>query len=277
MEVDTTHGAARRPASEPEVLKGLNDLLQLDHDAVGAYEIAIDKLDDRSYAEQIRGFKTEHERHIRNLNELITKMGGSPTNEPHATGPFKEAVQSVAGLGGDKGLLMAWRTNELQTRTKYDSYASKANSWPSDVKRVVDENALDEERHYQWVVDALETLGVSSGGGSGDPVSAVREQLATAGSKVQDVAEGARERIVSGFDTVVHKIEEVVQDHTQSGSKGGAAASRIAGGVGTAANYLRDSDTDTMKHDLEGRVRQSPVQTLLILFAAGFLVGRILR
>src|SRR5690606_20084718 len=105
--------------SDAEVLDGLNDLLQLGHDAIGAYEIAIEKLDDRDHADQIAGFKRDHERHVRDLNEMIRSLGGTPVNEPHATGPLKQAMQSLGALGGDKGVLIAWRANELQVRAKY--------------------------------------------------------------------------------------------------------------------------------------------------------------
>jgi Domain of unknown function (DUF2383). len=150
-------------AEQTEILEGLNDLLQLDHDAIGAYEVAIEKLEDRSHASQIRGFKRDHERHIESLNQTILSMGGVPKNEPHGTGPLKEAIQGLSAVAGDRGLLMAWRTNEHQVRTKYDRYASKANAWPSDVKRLIDENALDEERHYHWVTEVLEPMGGDRG------------------------------------------------------------------------------------------------------------------
>ncbi|HEU4754263.1 MAG TPA: DUF2383 domain-containing protein, partial [Armatimonadota bacterium] len=135
----TTTSLGQNPAPAlAEVLDGLNDLLQLDHDACAAYDIAIEKLEDRDHADQIAGFRRDHERHIRELNELIAALGGTPKNEPHATGPFKLALQSLGGLAGDRGLLIAWRTNELQARAKYDAYASKANRWPHEVKRMVD-------------------------------------------------------------------------------------------------------------------------------------------
>jgi hypothetical protein len=126
VDTDTTRlDAGHAPPATAEILEGLNDLLQLDHDAVGAYQIAMEKLHDRDHADQIAGFRRDHERHIRELNELIADLGGTPKNHPHATGPFKLALQSLGGLAGDKGVLMAFRTNELQVRSKYDSYAQQ--------------------------------------------------------------------------------------------------------------------------------------------------------
>src|SRR6185503_17895674 len=130
---------------------------------MAAYDVAIEKLEDRDHADQIAGYRRDHERHVRELNELIARLGGTPDNHPHATGPFKTALQALGGLAGDKGLLMAFRTNELAVRTKYDAYASKAMLWPPDVKRTIDGAALDEERHYAWVADVLQRLGIGHG------------------------------------------------------------------------------------------------------------------
>ena len=138
MDTDTTRlDAGHAPPATAEILEGLNDLLQLDHDAVGAYEIAMEKLHDRDHADQIAGFRRDHERHIRELNELIAELGGTPKNHPHATGPFKLALQSLGGLAGDKGVLMAFRTNELQVRSRSvspSSTSARAGAVPPSVR-----------------------------------------------------------------------------------------------------------------------------------------------
>jgi ElaB/YqjD/DUF883 family membrane-anchored ribosome-binding protein/rubrerythrin len=262
VDTETTRpGSGHAPASA-EVLEGLNDLLQLDHDALGAYDVAIEKLEDRDNADQIAGFRRDHERHVRDLNELITGMGGTPRNEPHATGPFKKAMQSLGAVGGDKGLLLAWRTNELQVRTKYDSYASRANMWPDNVKRVIDRNALDEERHYRWVADVLGRMGVGSGEGAEiDLVNSARERAAQAGHKLDDV----RERLSDGVHRVTNRISGLFDTD-------GGAAGAVRDTVSGAAGQVRG-----LGGDLEGRVRSHPLQTLALAAVAGFVVGRLLR
>lgn len=290
MATDMQGGARSSAASDTEVLEGLNDLLQLDHDAIGAYEIAIEKLENRDHAEQIRGFKAEHERHIRDLNQMIQGLGGTPVNEPHATGPFKQAMQSLGALGGDRGILLAWRTNELQVRTKYDSYASKANSWPAEVKLLVDQNALDEERHYQWAVDTLQRMGVGSGEGP-DLAGKVREQMSGASARAQELTDQARERageavgaarnrMAGGLEAAAQRLDQVA-DQQGGGSgaraKAAGAAHTIAEGIESTASYVRSGDAEQLRSNLEGQVRAKPVQTLLATFAVGFVIGRILR
>jgi rubrerythrin len=219
MEIEAGKPESAAPVSA--VLDGLNDLLQLDHDAIAAYEIAIERVENPDWVDQIAGFMLDHERHVRQLNEVILELGGTPRNEPHITGPFKEALQSLGALGGDRGLLVAFRANELQARRKYDRYASKANRWPPNVKLVVDANALDEERHYRWASEVLDGLGIlDADGAEGGAATRVREGLI-----------------------------------------------RLGGSV----------DVEELRTQVEVRARANPLQMVLATFAAGFVIGRILR
>ena len=240
--IGTDPGRKNREAPLVEVVDGLNDLLQLDHDAVGSYEIAIDKLEDRDLAVQIDGFRRDHERHIRDLNEVIVALGGTPKNEPHATAPLKQAIQQIAAAGGDEGVLMAWRTNELQVSAKYDSYAHQAMWWPREAKRVVDRNALDEERHYRWVAEQL---------GDGDSAeigltNRAREEMTRAKVLVDDL----RGRAEGWGDQVK------------------AVASRLGGSSGGGGD---------LKVRLEDEVRRNPARSLAVVFVAAFVIGRIIR
>ena len=289
MDTEAGQAAAFRTASTDEVIDGLNDLLQLDHDAIGSYTIAIDKLENQDHAKQIRGFKMDHERHVRDLNELISELGGTPENDPHRTAPLKEGLQKLGGVAGDKGVLTAWRANELQVRTKYDDYASQANRWPDGAKRLVDRNALDEERHYRWVAETLQHMGVGSGeSGETDLVSRARESATSVASSVsdrtRDLADTTRGRVAGGLESAAEKIDDLAaRQDTESGIRGraGDVGHRVAGGLESAAERLRgrggSGDGRSPQERLEDHVREQPVQTLAALFGAGFIVGRILR
>ncbi|HET7231238.1 MAG TPA: DUF2383 domain-containing protein [Longimicrobium sp.] len=305
----TGAGGAHAPALQ-DVLDGLNDLLQLDHDALAAYDIAISKLEDRDHASQITGFRRDHERHVRELNELVTRLGGTPVNHPHATGPFKTALQSLGGLAGDKGLLMAFRTNELQVRTKYDTYASRAMLWPPDVKRVIDGAALDEERHYAWVAGVLQRMGVGHGEVEDvHAMNAARERANVGGGVVdsaKDAVSGAAHAVGDRVSGAASSVAGTVSGAASSvaGTVGGAAhnlgdrvsglAGQVRGGVNSGADAVRNRisgllDTDegplagpvdraqALGTTFEGRVREKPLQTLLLAGVAGFVIGRLLR
>jgi ElaB/YqjD/DUF883 family membrane-anchored ribosome-binding protein len=319
--VDTQSTGTRAPALQ-EVLDGLNDLLQLDHDAIAAYDVAISKLEDRDHAAMIAGYRRDHERHVRELNELVARLGGTPANHPHVTGPFKTALQSLGGLAGDKGVLLAFRTNELQVRTRYDLYASRAMLWPPEVKRVIDGAALDEERHYAWVADVLQRMGI--GHGETDPtaraadlareranvgagvVHEVKEKVADAADtvtgavsgaagSVKDAVSGAAGSVKDAASSAAGSVGDRVSGLAGSVREGvsgaaGAVRNRIAGLVDQAEGPLQSvggrvqdaagevrSAASGAADTFEGRVREKPLQTLLLAGVAGFVIGRLLR
>ncbi|HUE97435.1 MAG TPA: DUF2383 domain-containing protein [Longimicrobiaceae bacterium] len=243
--METDIGRSSRQAPSADVLEGLNDLLQCDHDAVGSYEIAVEKLEDREIAMQIEGFRGDHERHIRELNDLILALGGTPKNEPHATAPLKQAIQRIAAAGGDEGILVAWRTNELQLSAKYDSYAQKAMWWPAEAKRVVDRNALDEERHYRWIADLL---------GDQHPAEV------GAANRLREEAVRARE--------IGRELQERVE--------------RIGDSAREAVSRVRTKSEDgavleELRARTESEIRQNPGRAFAGVFVIGFVLGRIIR
>ncbi len=288
IEVARDESSVNRSPAAAEVIEGLNDLLQLDHDAIGAYEIAIEHLEDRDHAAMIEGFRGDHERHVRALNELIVWLGGAPANEPHATAPLKQAIQRIAAKGGDQAILAAWRANELQVRTKYDRYAQKAIHWPRDAKRLVDENALDEERHYDWIVGVMgdEAPEVDAANRVREEMVRVRQYTEKAQERAGSFVDTARIRTAEGLEDLAAQLEEIA-DRTQGeeGLRGRAAegAQRLAAGLDSTAEMLREggggdgSGVEELRVAVEDEVRRSPARALLATFAVGFVIGRIVR
>lgn len=137
-----------------EVIHDLNDLLQLDHDAIEAYDETLLHLDNQEWSETVAMFKRDHERHVRDLSAFVRRLGGAPKEKPHATGPLKKALVAAGSSQGDVGVLKAFRMNEIQVRAKYDRYAAKL-EYPGEVSEIIRLNAQDERRHYDWVTDVL--------------------------------------------------------------------------------------------------------------------------
>ncbi|MBL0942527.1 MAG: DUF2383 domain-containing protein, partial [Alphaproteobacteria bacterium] len=60
----------------------LKELLELDYDAVEAYEAAINRLENQEYKTQLNTFKNDHERHIKEISALLKKHNIAPTKGP---------------------------------------------------------------------------------------------------------------------------------------------------------------------------------------------------
>lgn len=148
---------------EAELIGQLEDLIQLDHDAVQAYGLALSALRSETLRATIEQFRADHERHITELTQLIHSRGATPIALMHLpSGAFKLALQGVgsvaARLGsGDVAVLLAFKANERQVRDKYRRIAREPH--PSDVTSVLARAADDEARHYAWVLEMLDDLG----------------------------------------------------------------------------------------------------------------------
>jgi rubrerythrin len=163
----------------------LNDLLQLDHDAVAAYDIAIRSLEGAAFQDALRRFKNDHERHIHELTRLIRERDAIPIQFPHLpTGVFKLAVQEAGKLGGgDVGVLLAFKANERQVRDKYRRAAESATD--AEVEVVLGRGAADEARHYAWALETLDDLGT----GGHTPIGRVERVVEIAHARMGDAVE----------------------------------------------------------------------------------------
>ena len=217
---------AQTAPTEAELVAELNDLLQLDHDAVQAYTLAIRSLDNESYKETLRQFRGDHERHIDELTQLIRAHGGMPIQLPHLpTGAFKLAVQAVAAVGSDRAVLTAFKANERQVRDKYRRAAQAAHT--ADVTTVLARAADDESRHYAWVLETLEDLGFDA-----DSVAGQAERAFEVTHKgVADAIEGAERKMMQGAEISRRALK-------RAGSRKGIATALFTVGTGLVAAQI---------------------------------------
>ena len=183
------------PPTGAELIAELNDLLALDHDAVQAYSLAIGAISNAEYRETLSGFRGDHQRHIQQLTQLIQSNGGMPVELPHLpTGAFKLAVQALGTLGDDRAVLLAFKANEAQVRDKYRRHAARPHT--TAVSVILRAAAADEERHYQWVEQALQGLGIERGG----LVDTVQDAVETVHGRTADAIESAGRRVAEAAE-----------------------------------------------------------------------------
>lgn len=289
----------RSTQAGPELIAELNDLLQLDHDAVQAYTIAIDNIETEMTRSALQAFRDDHERHIQDLTRLIKDHGGMPIDMAHVpTGMFKQAVQSVGAMGGDREILLAFKANERQSRDKYHRAATDT-THPPEVRVVLERNAADEENHYGWVISRLEELGAGPDSMMGRAEGAFEE----AHGRTADAVEGMERKVMVQAERARRTVKEIpnrVRTAAGSGleatagamdragrwveSKDGAAATRagsvvhdVADSLESAARYLRSGDLDAMRNEMEQGIRTHPLRSALIAVGAGFVLGRLIR
>jgi bacterioferritin (cytochrome b1) len=133
--------------------KLVQNLLILEHDAIAAYESTIQKLEDPASKAKIAEFKADHDSHVVEL----TRMAGALGTEAPQEGDIKEYLTTgkvaLASLIGDKTILKAMSTNEIETKMAYDQ-ASKNEVATMEARTFFQKALADETRHKAWMDQA---------------------------------------------------------------------------------------------------------------------------
>jgi hypothetical protein len=109
--------------------------------------------------------------------------------------------------------------------------------------------------------DAMSGLGFSSQTGQG-------------GSEAEQKVDELRRSAAQTLDRGADRVEDWADEH--EGALGNAAR-RTAGMMERGAEAAQRYDADDVRQMIERQVRSSPLPSLLMAVAAGWLVGRILR
>lgn len=142
--------------NQKEITKELNELLELEYDAIAAYQAAIERLDTLAYKEKLAEFLSDHRRHTQDLTQLIQNEGGSAEESGDAKKILTKGKVVLAEMAGDEAILKAMRSNEEQTNSAYDKALEM--DFPSHVRSVIQNGLTDERRHKSWVEATLEAL-----------------------------------------------------------------------------------------------------------------------
>lgn len=137
-----------------ETADKLKPLIQLDIDAVSAYNQAIDQVKESDVREQLIEYRDDHERHIAVLSEVVQSYGESP---PERSKDFKgfliQGFTTLMGVGGTQAALQAMENNEKLTNKKY----KEATGWDLDLqlKKIIAGNYDDEQKHLEYIQQKL--------------------------------------------------------------------------------------------------------------------------
>jgi uncharacterized protein (TIGR02284 family) len=143
--------------SDKKLVDHLTSLVQLDIDAVEAYEQALKNIDVIAIYEKLQEFRNDHMQHIEVLSKVIRGLGGkTPQITKDIKGFIIKGFTAIRSATGTKGALKAMQTNEQLTNSTYKN----ALDWnlPPDVRAVVESNYKDEQRHLAYIKEQLESI-----------------------------------------------------------------------------------------------------------------------
>jgi uncharacterized protein YjbJ (UPF0337 family) len=123
------------------------------------------------------------------------------------------------------------------------------------------------EQAEQEIERRLQEYSDKTGGAVVNMSAKAREFGATAAKKANQAAPVIGEKVKS--------LANVIREKAPREGKIGTTATKVAGGLESASNYLQEKKFDHLGEDFRGLVRRYPLQTLLVGLGLGFLlVGR---
>lgn len=133
----------------------LKDLIELDYDAVEAYETAVNRLETQELKEKLNIFKADHEWHIQELTSTLKKRNCLPPLGPSIGKQWLAKGKVVlANLMGDNTILRAMVSNEMDTNTAYERISLREDIWP-EAKDIIRKGLDDEKRHKKWLENMI--------------------------------------------------------------------------------------------------------------------------
>lgn len=139
-----------------DLIKKLNNLIELDYDAIAAYKAAIERLEDTQFKQQLAAFMEDHQNHITALSESVRLEGGNPADGGDLKQILTKGKVVVAELGGDDAILKAMKMNEDVTNKSYEEMVDEP--FQGTIKLIVQNGLADERRHRAWLNATLEQI-----------------------------------------------------------------------------------------------------------------------
>jgi uncharacterized protein (TIGR02284 family) len=136
--------------NQRELVQLLNNLIELDFDAIEAYKAAIERLVDTGDKAQLGQFLEDHRRHVSDLSTLVAGLQGTPATHADMKQVLTKGKVVLGGLIGDKAILQAMKSNEDDTNRAYEK-ATARSGIPAHIREVLERNLQDERRHRAWM------------------------------------------------------------------------------------------------------------------------------
>ncbi|TXH53690.1 MAG: ferritin-like domain-containing protein [Bacteroidia bacterium] len=133
--------------------QAIKELVELDYDALGAYESAINNLENPEYKKKFEEFKLDHQRHITELSAFLSRC-----NETAPSGPdnmkkvLVKGKVELASLFGDQNILSAMLSNEEDTNTAYERINARiGEAADKEIAKIIAGGLADERKHRDWI------------------------------------------------------------------------------------------------------------------------------
>lgn len=131
-------------------------LVELEYDAIGAYELALERLNTTEYKSKLSSFIQDHKQHV---NSLKGYYGNSSVSLPESADMVKGMMAKMKVLfgdftGSDENILRAMLSNEQDTNTAYNRLVNHP-AKPRELDPILEKAFLDEQNHKIWLEQTI--------------------------------------------------------------------------------------------------------------------------
>lgn len=138
-------------------VEAIKELIELNYDAIEAYEAAINNIETIDYQKQFEKFKKDHTDHIAELASFLKRCGEkSPTGPDNTKSLLIKGKVKIAAIFDDDKILTAMLSNEEDMVKAYERVnARSGESEDKEIAEVLARGVEVEKGHKQWLEDNL--------------------------------------------------------------------------------------------------------------------------
>ena len=140
---------------QADFIAALKDIISLDYDAVEAYEATINRLENEEHKKILESFKKDHQRHIEELSAFLKKRNDTSPTGASLKSLLTQGKVLLANMIGDKMILRAMRSNEIDTNTAYGRI-NNDDDIPEEIRDTLRHDLQDEKKHLSWIEKTLD-------------------------------------------------------------------------------------------------------------------------
>jgi len=139
--------------TQKSFIEAIKELIELEYDAIGAYNSALNNLENPEYKKRFDEFKSDHEHHISELSDFLSRYNESaPKGPDNLKKLLLKGKVEIASIFGDQNILRAMLSNEEDTNTAYERINGRVNeSTDSTIAEVISKGLNDEKKHKEWL------------------------------------------------------------------------------------------------------------------------------
>lgn len=135
--------------------KALQELLELEYEAVEIYETAINHIEDINYKQGLVDAKNDHDKHITELSKILSDKEIEVPKGPGGTQWITIGKLAIANLIGDKTILKTMVQAEEDTNTAYKRMNERLDKF-KEAEKFLSLGLKDEIKHITWLKQQVE-------------------------------------------------------------------------------------------------------------------------